>query len=113
MIGSFNFSVLPKIIFGKGKSAELPKLIKGYGDNIILVTGKESFQNNPEGEKIVASLKDNGITANPVVVTGEPSPAIVDKTARFFREKGDRLCCGDRWRERYGCRQGHFGDDSR
>ncbi len=87
MIGSFNFSVLPRIIFGKGKSAELPKLIKGYGDNIILVTGKESFQNNPEGEKIVASLKDNGITANPVVVTGEPSPAIVDKTARFFREK--------------------------
>ncbi len=87
MIRSFNFSVLPRIRFGKGKSGELPGLIKGYGSNIVFVTGKESFQNSKEGAKVLSSLKDNGMTVNPVIVTGEPSPALVNKTAQFFRKK--------------------------
>lgn len=87
MIGSFEFSVLPKIVFGQGKVRELPKLIKQYGDKIALVTGKESFQNGNEGPKILSALKEKNIEVFPVVVTGEPSPNLINSSVGSLRDK--------------------------
>lgn len=88
MIESFSFSQFPKILFGAGRSFELPSIIKNYGSNIALVTGNESFRNNPESTRIYDSLTKNNITINSVIITGEPSPSVVNKTVSALRDKG-------------------------
>ncbi|HPC98179.1 MAG TPA: iron-containing alcohol dehydrogenase [Bacteroidales bacterium] len=79
MVGPFIFSRLPVIHFGPAKIDNLATIAAGYGRSALLVTGSASFIASPMGEKVLKSLAEKGIRVRKVQVTGEPSPAIVDK----------------------------------
>jgi alcohol dehydrogenase class IV len=85
MVKPFQFSRLPKIYFRNGVIGELPKIIKQYGNTIILVAGKSSFLNSRSAEKLFHDFKDSGIGYNLLVVPGEPSPENIDDAVRTFR----------------------------
>lgn len=70
---------IPKIIFRAGAIAELPAIVKSYGKKIILVTGKNSFINSEYGRKLINEFSESGIGFSHIVISGEPSPEVVDK----------------------------------
>ena len=84
MVKSFNFAKLPLVFFGKSKIALLPGLIKRYGNSILLVTGRNSFLKSDASEKLSAGLEENGIIYHRVIISGEPSPDVVDKAVKEY-----------------------------
>ena len=79
MIDSFQFSSLPKIIFGTGKRNELPEAVKSLGKRVLLLTGSSSFHNSGHGEDILTGLRKAELELNHEVIAHEPSPSMVDK----------------------------------
>ncbi|NMC42176.1 MAG: iron-containing alcohol dehydrogenase [Bacteroidales bacterium] len=79
MVVPFSFSRLPVIHFGPGKIDNLASIAAGYGQSALLVTGSASFIKSSQGEKVMNFLSEKGIRIRKVQVTGEPSPAVVDK----------------------------------
>jgi len=76
---SFTILRLPRILFGQGRIDELPGLIARHGQQILLVTGQSSFQSSPNWDPLTQSLERQNITWFNVVVSGEPSPRLVDE----------------------------------
>ncbi len=76
---SFDFPSIPKIVFGTGKLNILPGLIAPYGNSVALVTGKQSFSQSDNWNKLQQQLTDNKITWNHVVIDREPTPAMIDE----------------------------------
>ncbi|MCU0377922.1 MAG: iron-containing alcohol dehydrogenase [Bacteroidales bacterium] len=87
MVEPFHLARLPIIHFGKRKRELLPDLIKRYGSEIILVTGKRSFVDSPEAEKLFRTFKTKSIRYHHVTVTGEPSPSLIDDTVKRFNDQ--------------------------
>ena len=78
VIQSFSIARLPRIEFGRGAFAKLPKLIQQYGQHVLLVTGGRSFQVTENWNWLHAELKEHGLTASHCTVAGEPSPELID-----------------------------------
>jgi len=76
---SFSISRLPRILFGQGRIIELPGLIAAHGQRVLLVTGQSSFRSSPNWDPLTQSLEKQNITWFNVVVSGEPSPWLVDE----------------------------------
>jgi len=90
MVKPFQFAPLPKIIFQPGGLDKLPALIKSYGRNAILVTGKHSFMNSEKASLLIQELGRVGINYQLVTISGEPSPDDIDNHVRkFSSEKYD------------------------
>lgn len=75
---SFVLSRLPRILFGSGRIAELPGLIREFGTRVLLITGERSFRASPYKESLFTGLEQHGITCRQETVAGEPSPQWVD-----------------------------------
>lgn len=84
MVKPFQFARLPKIQFGCGKIAELPAFVKSYGSSVLLVTGRSSFMSSTHSNKLLGAFKKNNISYNHIVVSGEPSPEIIDEAVVRF-----------------------------
>jgi len=78
----FQFSKLPLIHFGTGKLSSLPVLLEQYGSDVILVTGRKSFMNSVYGQNLLNSFKKNGINHHHIIISGEPSPEIIDQSVK-------------------------------
>ncbi len=91
MISSFQFSSLPKIIFGPGKRAELPAEIKDYGTTVLLITGTASMHHSGFGEEIMKSLSDAGIVFHHETIGTEPSPTMVDAITEKYKGRGIKV----------------------
>lgn len=89
MIAQFHFSV-PEIIFGQGKIKELASIISRYGNDIVLVTGSQSFISSAYGKNLIDRLQSENILYRMVKVSTEPSPDIVDKAVAELT--GNRPC---------------------
>jgi len=76
---SFNISRLPRILFGQGRINELPGLITAHAQQVLLVTGQSSFRISPNWDALTQSLEKQNISWFNVVVSGEPSPRLVDE----------------------------------
>lgn len=85
VIKNFNFAKTPALYFGAGKINELPKIISGFGKNILLVTGKSSFKQSPYRELIYQLLNDAKISFTEIAVSGEPSPYLINKAVETYR----------------------------
>jgi alcohol dehydrogenase class IV len=94
MIFLFEFSSIPKIIFGPGKIAELYKIIPKFGKNILIVTGERSLEKSGIWEKIRKNLRSADLNYKRVSVSGEPSPSLIDSTVSKFRGKNIDLVVG-------------------
>ena len=87
MIPSFKFSSLPVIHFGAGKRSMLPGIVKGYGDDILLLTGSSSIHDAGHGEQIQNGLREIGATLFHEIISHEPSPEIVDSIVSAHKSK--------------------------
>jgi alcohol dehydrogenase class IV len=85
MISSFQFSPLPRIIFGPGKRAELPGQVEQYGKTVLLITGTTSIHFSGHGDEIISSLREKGNTLHQESIGSEPSPQMVDDIANKYR----------------------------
>ncbi len=92
MVKAFQFSRLPLIHFGSGKFKLLPKTVRNYGSEIILLTDKNSFIDTPFYAELKEMFQSAGILFHHITISGEPSPEVIDSTVdKFHRFKVDAL----------------------
>jgi alcohol dehydrogenase class IV len=94
MVKPFQFSRLPKIYFKNGMITELASLASRFGKKMLLVTGKNSFLNSINAEKLIQSFKKSGIEYFILSVPGEPSPDIIDLAVKRFNNEVINLVVG-------------------
>ncbi len=94
MVKPFQFVRLPKIYFGNGKIADLPGIIKMYGNSVILVTGKHSFISSTHAENLFHEFEMNGIKYQNVIISEEPSPDVIDQSVRRFKNEDIKVIVG-------------------
>jgi alcohol dehydrogenase class IV len=87
MIKPFRFATIPNIIFGSGKIAELPGIIKKAGNPLLLVTGKNSFNSASVSKTLLETFDASGIICYRLIISGEPSPTVIDNAVREFRDR--------------------------
>ena len=88
MSDSFQFSSLPKIIFGNGKRNELAAEVNSRGKRVLLLTGSSSIHNLGHGEEIISGLKRANLELEHEVIAHEPSPSMIDQIVNKYRHSG-------------------------
>jgi len=88
MTDSFQFSSLPKIIFGPGKRNELAAELSSRGNKVLLLTGSSSVHNSGHGDEIITALKTAKLELKHEVIAHEPSPSLIDKIVEKYRSSG-------------------------
>ncbi len=92
MVKPFRFARVPLILFGNGGIKDLPVLIiKRYGQNVVLVTGKKSFTGSEYSESLFSELQSHGINIHHYIVDREPTPEIIDEASSRFRNMAPDL----------------------
>ena len=91
MIDSFQFSSLPKIIFGAGKRNELAAELKSRGNRVLLLTGSSSVHNSGHGEEIICAIKAAKLELEHEVIAHEPSPSLIDQIVEKHRQSGTQV----------------------
>jgi alcohol dehydrogenase class IV len=84
-IASFSISRLPRIHFGHGRINEIPGLAAAYGRSVLIVTGKHSFCATPRWTSLILAMEAKGLRWQHFIVSGEPSPTIVDNAVSQFQ----------------------------
>lgn len=84
MVKPFQFARIPIIKFGPGKIADLPVMIKTFGNSVILVTGKRSFMTSSYSKTLLQLFEKRGTKRHRVVISGEPSPETIDHAVKEF-----------------------------
>lgn len=79
---NFDFATAGRIIFGKGKIDEVPRLAADCGRRILLVRGKKATGLEPFFDR----LERAGLSVSPFVVSGEPAVRDVEAGARLAGE---------------------------
>lgn len=79
MVKPFQFARTPGIIFGVGKIAQITALARTYGNDVLLVTGKDSFMHSKLGEYIIHTFDMAGVHYHKVTINTEPSPEMIDQ----------------------------------
>jgi alcohol dehydrogenase class IV len=87
MTVSFSITTLPRLHFGTGISSRLPEILLEYGNQILLISGPEDWDQFPTFQKLFSSIKSVGIQCQKIFVQGEPSPRLVDEAVREFRNQ--------------------------
>lgn len=72
---SFEFATAGRIIFGAGKSAEVPELIRSSGTSALLITGKNPGRAAP----LKSRLDELGVEVRDFSVPGEPTVQDVEQ----------------------------------
>jgi alcohol dehydrogenase class IV len=85
MNDSFQFSSLPKIIFGPGKRSELAGAVIGLGRRVLLLTGSSSIHNSGHGDEIINALMASNLELEHEVIAHEPSPSLIDNIVDQYR----------------------------
>ena len=80
----FFFAATPHIHFGMGKRDALMPLIQGYGNNVLLITGGNSFDASDECMALYEQL-DEAFNLYREKVSGEPSPELIDGWVAKYR----------------------------
>jgi len=85
---------LPRVEMGPGRIERLPDLIAELGRHALLVTGAGSFRTTPRWERLRAALAARAVRVDDLVVSGEPSPGLVDGAVARFRGTGVDVVVG-------------------
>ena len=88
MTDSFQFSSLPKIIFGPGKRNVLAAELSSRGNKVLLLTGSSSVHNSGHGDEIITALKTANLELKHEVIAHEPSPSLIDQIVEKYRPSG-------------------------
>lgn len=79
---AFHVARLPEIRFGNGTFEQLPAVLAGYGNRVLLVTGRQSLQQTPRWQHLLEALAAAELHWQSVQVDGEPSPELVDQAVQ-------------------------------
>lgn len=90
----FSIARLPRIEFGAGAVSRLPSIVRGYGRQVLLVTGARSFREGPHWERLAHGLVAQGINWQHCRVEGEPTPELVDATVQQYAGEGIECVLG-------------------
>ncbi len=90
----FLISRLPRIIFGAGKMSSIAELAASHGTKALLITGARSFEASAYSPVLLKGLEVKGITAARELVTGEPSPDLVDGIVQRHRAENIDVVIG-------------------
>lgn len=85
MIGPFRLNRIPVIHFGAGRVHTLPGLLKTRGNAVLIVTGANTLHNIPVVVEMIEELRKEGHTVFTDQVSGEPSPADIDRITEAHR----------------------------
>lgn len=81
---AFSIARLPRIEFGSGKIAQLPKILSSYGGKALLVTGATALCNSETWPRLRAELCQSHLPFEHVKISGEPSPQRIDAIVAEF-----------------------------
>ncbi len=84
----FAIARLPRILFGAGRSAELPQIVRDFGPRALVVTRQPGFTDGQDWARLSAGLRHGGVEVMAEGVSGEPSPALVDEIVARVRARG-------------------------
>ncbi|MEK7323199.1 MAG: iron-containing alcohol dehydrogenase [Pseudomonadota bacterium] len=84
----FSLSRLPRIIFGAGRLTEVPRLAREFGSRALLVTGRHALIASPCWAPFIDGLRQQGVTWEHEIISGEPSPAVIDEAVTRQRGHG-------------------------
>jgi alcohol dehydrogenase class IV len=79
---------LPEILFGPGKIADLPAVVRRFGERALFVVRGPGFVEGDDWARMRAGLKDAGLAFDVESVSGEPSPDLVDGLVDRVRRRG-------------------------
>lgn len=92
-LGAFSLARLPRIEFGGGSIAKLPKILSSYGGRALLVTGATALCTSETWPRLCATLSEQHISFEHVKISGEPSPQRIDAiVAEFARAEITVVC---------------------
>ena len=72
----------------------MPKLLAGYGQRALLVTGARSLQQSEHWQPLQKALKKAEISWEHLVIAAEPSPDTVDQAVKQFHEAAIQVVVG-------------------
>jgi alcohol dehydrogenase class IV len=84
MITPFQFGSLPVIYFKPGGIGNLSSVIRQFGKNIILVTGKHSFIDSEGAKFLLQKLRSDCIYNKHIIISGEPTPEDIDQNVSLL-----------------------------
>ncbi|MFI5260081.1 MAG: iron-containing alcohol dehydrogenase, partial [Candidatus Limnocylindrales bacterium] len=84
----FSIARLPRILFGSGRSRELPAVVVEFGTRALVVVRGPDFTESPDWARLRRGLESAGVSVAVEAVSGEPSPAIVDEIMARHRGSG-------------------------
>ena len=87
---NFEFATAARIIFGNHSVDRLPDLISSMGNNILLVTGK----NTERAEKVLAKIQKRDCKVDIFSVESEPTTTVIDEGINIARVEGCNLVVG-------------------
>ncbi len=93
-LASFEFSPTPKILFGVPAQATIINELKQRAiSNLLLVHGSLFDPGSPRGSGLIAECKVFHITVHTMLISQEPSPAVIDTGATMCREMKIEAVC--------------------
>jgi len=78
MVKPFQFARLPLIFFGCGKRSELPRLVRQFGERLVLVTRGTSFTEAEPGKSLIDTIEAEDNVLKHIIIQSEPSPRMID-----------------------------------
>ncbi len=94
MIKPFSFTGTPKITFGAGSFAKVPRIMRKMGRNALIITGVSSHNEAGRFDKLVEDLKKDNLRIYHVKVKAEPSPEFIDAVCVDHRDKNINVVLG-------------------
>lgn len=80
----FYIAQLPRIVFGNGEFERLPELIREYGQNALLITGRASLSRGSHWHSMREKLERSTISFSTMTVSGEPGPGLIDEAVSNY-----------------------------
>ena len=91
----FDYEQTTKIFFGKGRMAELPEIVAGYGKHVLLVTGNRTSSRGQIYQELTEKFKEKGLAVTHYDgVFGNPTTDCVDEGVRAAKESGADVLVG-------------------
>jgi alcohol dehydrogenase len=88
VIGAFTIARLPRLVFGDGSIAEVPREVGRLGRRCLVVTGARSLVDGPAWGPLMQGFAAADVEVVRFAVSGEPSPEMVDEAVARFRGEG-------------------------
>ncbi|MEL7181697.1 MAG: iron-containing alcohol dehydrogenase [Pseudomonadota bacterium] len=92
---NFNMGLVPRVSFGAGQIAKVPKMVKSLNDGPVFVVADAILAQLGVTDQLAQNLADHGVAAEVAAdVSGEPKEALVDTLCTRARNAGAKVIIG-------------------